>query len=93
MRTLSILIFITGFEGEIKMAGIIQTAVDNFFSSIPGKQFEGFGSEPVAKKEKKTGLGTKPDSIYRDAYEEMEPVKDKTSVVDKLVTFGLYPYI
>ena len=73
-----------GFEGEIKMAGILQTVMDNFFSAIPEKQFEGFGSEPVAKKEKKTGLGTKPDSIYRDAYEEMEPVKDETSVVDKL---------
>jgi len=84
MRTLSILIFITGFEGEIKMAGILQTVMDNFFSAIPEKQFEGFGSEPVAKKEKKTGLGTKPDSVYRDAYEEMEPVKDETSVVDKL---------
>ena len=85
MRTLSILIFITGFEGEIKMAGILQTVMDNFFSAIPEKQFEGFGSEPVAKKEKKTGLGTKPDSIYRDAYEEMEPAKDETSAVDKLV--------
>jgi len=84
MHTLSIIIFIMGFEGEIKMAGILQTVMDNFFSAIPEKQFEGFGSEPVAKKEKKTGLGTKPDSVYRDAYEEMEPVKDETSVVDKL---------
>jgi len=84
MRTLSILIFITGFEGEIKMAGILQTVMDNFFSAIPEKQFEGFGSEPVAKKEKKTGLGTKPDSVYKDAYEEMEPVKDETSSIDKL---------
>ena len=83
MNTLSIVIFVIGFEGEIKMAGVLQTVMDNFFGSIPEKQFVGFSGE---KKDKpKKGLGTKPTVVRDvdfDAYEDMMNKEEKTSSVE-----------
>jgi len=85
MNTLSIVIFVIGFEGEIKMAGVLQTVMDNFFDSIPEKQFEGFSGE---KKDKpKKGLGTKPTVVRDvdfDAYEDMMNTEEKTSSVEMI---------
>ena len=83
MNTLSIVIFVIGFEGEIKMAGVLQTVMDKFFDSIPEKQFVGFSGE---KKDKpKKGLGTKPTVVRDvdfDAYEDMMNKEEKTSSVE-----------
>jgi len=83
MNTLSIVIFVIGFEGEIKMAGVLQTVMDKFFDSIPEKQFVGFGGEK--KDEPKKGLGTKPTVVRDvdfDAYEDMMNKEEKTSSVE-----------
>lgn len=83
MNTLSIVIFVISFEGEIKMAGVLQTVMDNFFGSIPEKQFEGFSGEK--KDTPKKGLGTKP-TVFKDvdfdAYEDMMKTEEKSSSVD-----------
>jgi len=88
MNTLSIVIFIIGFEGEIKMAGVIQTVMDKFFGSIPEKQFKGYGTEK--NEEPKKGLGTKP-TVFKDpdfdAYEDMMNKEEKTSSVEVVAKY------
>ena len=88
MSTLSTVIFIIGFEGEIKMAGVLQTVMDKFFGSIPEKQFEGYGTEK--KNEPKKGLGTKPTvvrDVNFDAYEDMMNTEEKASSVEVVAKY------